>query len=390
MRPTEERSIHGYWDGDDRPDPLVAQSAPEFVAQLRTLVQWSGLALEEIEQLARANGDILPPSIVSAALSHNTLPPEEVVVALVAAIGDDDEMVEQWASVLWRLEEDEAARYVAPLSAPPPSSSVTGSVPVSSVTGSRQYSGGALAQAVQKRRNQNSWTGLHRSFQKGLRATGFGAKLGRGPVSVAIGATLFVLVAGVAWGIVGGRSGDGGNAEPRSNPCCVAESSAGTEASAGPEFEASPNGMPMMMPLPGGSTKPTTSPTPKASPTRNSPTPTRTQTQLNPDLNGSGSASACRDNGNDWVVDLTVTATLTGAQEGNDPQGRGGKSGDLQNVTLSGTGTTSFNGQLTGITVGPHDAAASGSLQWSVTVTVPGAGPVSDNGTASYTCSLPG
>ena len=74
--------------------------------------------LEEIEQLARANGDILPPSIISAALSHNTLPPEEVVVALVAAIGDDDDMVELWASVLWRLEEIEAATTMAPAVAP--------------------------------------------------------------------------------------------------------------------------------------------------------------------------------------------------------------------------------------------------------------------------------
>lgn len=377
MRPTEERSLHGYWAGDDRPDPLVAQNAPEFVAKLRALVQWSGLALEEIEQLARANGDILPPSIVSAALSHNTLPPEELVVALVAAVGDDDEMVELWASVLWRLEEEaDATQYMAPHSAPPPL------VPVSAVAAARQYSGGALAQAVQKRRNQNSWTGLHRGFQKGLRATGFGAKLGHWKAPLAVSATIFVLVVGVSWALAS-RSSHDNNAQPRSNPCCVAGSAGGSSGSPQPAGELTPSGMALVPPVPTSSTKPTQSPTPKLSPPRNSPTPTQTQEQLTPTLTGSATAS-CTNNGTDWVVTLNVTATLTNGS-GNSPQGQAGKPGNPQPFSLSGTGTT-FSGQAS-ITVGPNtDPPPSGNIDWQVTVTVPGTGMVSDNGSKSYSC----
>jgi len=390
LRPAEERYVDGYWAGDDRPDPLVAQSAPEFVTQLRALVQWSGLTLEEIEQLARANGDILPPSIVSAALRHNTLPPEEVVVALVAAVGDDDEMVELWASVLWRLEEIEAATtmtphvtphvtpHMAPHSAPPRAR------PVSSVAGSRRYSGGSLAQAVQRRQNQNSWTGLHRGFQKGLRAKGFGSTLGRWTVPVAIGATIFVIVAGVAWAVA--RGGDEEHvAEPRSNPCCIGESGEATP-SAGPEEEISPSAMTMVLPLPSSSTKASPTPKPSTAPPRNSPSPTQTQTQLNPSLSGSATGT-CGRSGSNRVVDLTVTAVLTGAPAGNNPQGQAGKPGDPQQpFTLSGSGGISFSGQVS-ITVGPDTEPATGSIQWSVTVTVPGAGPVQASGSEPYSCS---
>jgi len=383
LRPTEERSIHGYWDGgDDRPDPLVAQSAPEFVAQLRTLVQWSGLDLEEIEQLARANGDILPPSIVSAALSHNTLPPEEVVVALVAAIGDDDEMVELWASVLWRLEELEAATITAPHSAPMMPPMPPPMAPVSSVTGSRHYTGSALEQAVQKRRNKDSWTGLHRSFQKGLRATGFGSKIGRWPAPVAIGVAFLIFVGGVGWALMGGGPDGDKATEPRANPCCVA-GSGGPGASASPEGEASPSEMPVVIPFPSGSTKP--SPTPKPSPTRNSPTPTQTQTQLNPQLSGSANGE-CGDNGTDRYVDLSVTANLTGAPAGNNPQGQAGKPGDLQPLNTSG-GPTSFRGTIR-VVVGALPAAATGSIDWNVTVTVDGVPePVRASGSRNYDCS---
>ena len=381
LRPAEEQSLHGYWDGDDRPDPLVAQSAPEFVAQLRALVQWSGLTLDEVEQLARANGDVLPPSIVSAALSHHTLPPEEVVVALVAAIGDDDDMVELWASVLWRLEESETAvSRMAPLSAPPPVSSMTGAASVAAV---RQYSGGALADAIHKRRHQNSWTGLHRSFKKGLRATGFGSKYGRWPVPAAIGVTVFILVAGVAWAMASGGDGEK-TAQQRSNPCCKAGAEGGARASGVPEGQVSPSGLPMVIPVPSTSTKPTNSPTPRQSP-RNSPTPTQTQTQLNPSLDGNGNAT-CADSSGNWVVTLSVTAVLTGAPSGNNPQGRAGKPGDPRPFTLNGDGTTSFTGQAT-ITIGASAEPASGSVEWNVSVTVTGAGSVPDSGTATYSCS---
>jgi hypothetical protein len=380
LRPTEERSLQEYWDGDDRPDPLVAQNAPEFVAQLRALVQWSGLTLEEIEQLARANGDILPPSLLSAALSHRTLPPEEVVVALVAAIGDDDDMVELWASVLWRIEEGETAQFMAPLSAPPPPSPATGE---EAVGAARQYSGGALAQAIHKRRDKDSWTGLHRGFKKGLRATGFGAKYGRWPLPAAIGATVLILIVGAAWAMTGGDDGEK-TAVPPPSPCCITDPS----ASADPEALVLPSDLPSDLPFPTASTRPTSSPNPRQPlPPGMIPTPTETQTQLNPDLNSNGSKGACVDDGANWVITLSVTATLTGAPQGDSPQGLAGKQDDLRPFNVNGGGTTSFHGQMT-ITLGPNGETASGTVAWSLTVTVPGFGPVSDGGSEGYSCGI--
>jgi hypothetical protein len=308
-------------------------------------------------------------------LSHHTLPPEELVVALVAAVGDDDEMVELWASVLWRLEEQgDATQYLAQQSAPAPQ--------VSAVAAVRQYSGGALAQAVQKRRNQNSWTGLHRGFQKGLRATGFGAKLGQWKVPLTVSAAIFVVVVGVSWAVAS-RSGPADHAQPRSNPCCAAGSPGGSSASGQPAAEPASSGMPVELPVPTSSTKPTQSPAPRTSPPRNSPSPTQTQTQLAPDLNGSATAT-CADDGTNWVVELSVTATLTNGS-GNSPQGQAGKPGNLQGFSMTGSGTT-FSGQAT-VNVGPRtDPPPSGSLEWRVTVTVPGTGMVSDGDSKSYTC----
>ena len=124
------------------------------------------------------------------------------------------------------------------------------------------------------------------------------------------------------------------------------------------------------------------------SPPRNSPTPTQTQAQLNPQLSGSASAS-CRDNGTEWVVELSVTATLTGAPQGDNPQGQAGKSDNLKPFTVNGGGTTSFSGQAS-VSVGASGTNATGTLQWNVTVTVPGAGPEQDSGTESYNCTVPG
>lgn len=142
--------------------------------------------------------------------------------------------------------------------------------------------------------------------------------------------------------------------------------------------------MTVALPLPSASTK--ASPTPKASTAspRNSPSPTRTQTQ-NPVLTGSANAS-CSDDGADWVVTVSVTAALTGASAGTDPQGQAGKPGELQTFAMSGGGGTSFSGQRP-VTIAPNtDPAPSGSLQWRVTVTVPGTGPKEVSGSVPYTC----
>lgn len=85
-----------------------------------------------------------------------------------------------------------------------------------------------------------------------------------------------------------------------------------------------------------------------------------------------------------WFVDITVTTTLTGAPSGTDPQGQAVYSGTSYPLSLSGSGGTSFTGQAR-IDAGPDTAPVSGTIQWSVTVTVPG-GSVNANGTESFSC----
>lgn len=104
MRLNDERALYGLADDDDRPDPANAQNAAEFVALLGALVEQSGLSLPEIEELAASKGYVLPEQIIATVLSHDALPPEELVVALVRSIGINDREVKYWVEVLWRLE----------------------------------------------------------------------------------------------------------------------------------------------------------------------------------------------------------------------------------------------------------------------------------------------
>ncbi len=104
MRRDDERALYGLADDDDRPDPADARTAAEFVALLGALIEHSGLSLAEIEELAGSKGYVLPEQIIATALSHDALPPEELVVALVRSIGINDREVKYWVEVLWRLE----------------------------------------------------------------------------------------------------------------------------------------------------------------------------------------------------------------------------------------------------------------------------------------------
>ncbi len=104
MRRNDERALYGLADDDDRPDPTEARNAAEFVALLGALVEHSGMSLLEIEELAASKGYVLPEQIIATALSHDALPPEELVVALVRCIGINDREVKYWVEVLWRLE----------------------------------------------------------------------------------------------------------------------------------------------------------------------------------------------------------------------------------------------------------------------------------------------
>lgn len=104
LRLNDERALYGLADDDDRPDPANARTAAEFVALLGALVEQSGLSLAEIEELAESKGYVLPEQIIATVLSHDALPPEELVVALVRSISINDREVKYWVEVLWRLE----------------------------------------------------------------------------------------------------------------------------------------------------------------------------------------------------------------------------------------------------------------------------------------------
>ncbi|MEV7229825.1 tetratricopeptide repeat protein [Polymorphospora sp. NPDC051019] len=102
--------------GDGRPDPAAASTAAEFVEALRRLKNWSGVGFRRLESRAAAAGRMLPRSTVTAALARDTLPREDLVVALVRTCGGDDEEVHRWVTARRRL----AALRPAPVAEPAP------------------------------------------------------------------------------------------------------------------------------------------------------------------------------------------------------------------------------------------------------------------------------
>jgi hypothetical protein len=78
------------------PDPHTSSTPAEFVALLRQLREQSGLAYRAIERRAASAGDTLPPSTLATMLNRTTLPREELVVALLRAVGQDEQTIDQW------------------------------------------------------------------------------------------------------------------------------------------------------------------------------------------------------------------------------------------------------------------------------------------------------
>ncbi|MEV0330882.1 hypothetical protein AB0H63_31165 [Micromonospora echinospora] len=97
-------------DSDGRPDPSAAGTAAEFVDALRRLKNWSGMGFRRLEQRAAATGQVLPRSTITSALHRNTLPREDLIVALVRACGEDQDKVDRWVSARRRI----AAAQTAP------------------------------------------------------------------------------------------------------------------------------------------------------------------------------------------------------------------------------------------------------------------------------------
>lgn len=81
---------------DNWPDPLQVKDIAGFVAALRRLRTGTGLSFRELERQAGRNGDQLPSSTVSAALSRDRLPRPDLVGAFVRACGGDEPTVEAW------------------------------------------------------------------------------------------------------------------------------------------------------------------------------------------------------------------------------------------------------------------------------------------------------
>jgi hypothetical protein len=370
LHPNEERP-HGFWEVDDPPDPTVAQTSADFAAELGVLLRWSQLPVAEIEHRARAYGGYLPEGALSEALRGNTLPSEELLVQVLWAVGCDDQTVGLWVWARSNLAAAQAHFDPTDVFWVPDEA--------------QKYSDGALAEAVQERGDQGGWRGLHRHAvpdggdtkytPKRLRTKDSSPSTSWAMISL-VAAGVLALAAGA---VAAFSDGDEVASPPQPGQTCCARPGSQTP----PATQATDTAT--TTPDPNTSTRPVVNPTPRPSTTTpgTSPTPTQTQAQ-NPRLTASGNAT-CTDQGGMWVVTVTVDATLTEAASGSNPEGRAGLTGGAMGpFSVSGSGTD-FSGQAT-IEVGPSTEPASGSVKWTVTVTVPPGATVGDEGEESFSC----
>ncbi|RJO70886.1 XRE family transcriptional regulator [Nocardia panacis] len=95
--------LDGMARGKDSPRPERAATAAEYVAALRSLKSWSGLAYRQLQGKAAANGDVLPSSTIATTLGRATLPRESFVAGFVRACGLDGEQVTRWLDARERI-----------------------------------------------------------------------------------------------------------------------------------------------------------------------------------------------------------------------------------------------------------------------------------------------
>ncbi|WP_127506483.1 RICIN domain-containing protein [Actinoplanes solisilvae] len=88
---------------DGPPDPDETTTPAEYVGALRSLREWSGLTYRQLAAKAATSGDVLPSSTVASALSRNTLPRQQVVMAFVRACGLDGAAAARWVAARDRL-----------------------------------------------------------------------------------------------------------------------------------------------------------------------------------------------------------------------------------------------------------------------------------------------
>ena len=100
---------HSMWMTDTGPDdyteldPGSARTPAEYVDLLRRLRDGSGLTYRQIQHRARAAGQELPRSTLSAMLSRGSLPREALVTALVRACGGSPEEAARWVEARKRI-----------------------------------------------------------------------------------------------------------------------------------------------------------------------------------------------------------------------------------------------------------------------------------------------
>jgi hypothetical protein len=113
------------------------------------------------------------------------------------------------------------------------------------------------------------------------------------------------------------------------------------------------------------------------------PAPTQTRT-YNTQLSGSGS-TVCTNEGGQWRVRILVNVSVSDPPPGLVPQGQAGLSGSMQGFSLSGGGA-SYSGSTT-VSVGPSSSPNVGTVQWLVTMSVPGGRIARDESFEGYSCA---
>ncbi|MFF7362741.1 helix-turn-helix domain-containing protein [Streptomyces sp. NPDC008125] len=89
-------------NAEERPDPRNARSPAELAVAMQQLMEWSGLTLRQLEQMAEVHGDVLTHSTLTEVLRRQSLPRPETLTAFVRACGAG-EQVNLWLEARRRI-----------------------------------------------------------------------------------------------------------------------------------------------------------------------------------------------------------------------------------------------------------------------------------------------